>query len=120
MAPTITTSQDLISHFSGYVSIIGLATTTAADLAPYFAPAIQLDGKTLTVEEFRAIIPPNTEITAERFAADVENRILAMRLRVHVPATGFRMIEHVMYELDEQWRTKNIERVYAVESDEGN
>ncbi|KAJ7209449.1 hypothetical protein B0H12DRAFT_1157905 [Mycena haematopus] len=118
MTPTITTSKDLIAHFSGYVSIIGSATTTVADLAPYFAPTLQLDDKTITVAEFRAIVPPNTEITAERFVADVENRMLAMRLRIRVPAMGLKMVEHVLYELDDQWRVRKVERVYVIEGNE--
>ncbi|KAF7362290.1 hypothetical protein MVEN_00575600 [Mycena venus] len=85
---------------------------------PYFAPSIQVDDKTITVEEFRAIVPPNTEITAERFVADVEARTLAVRVKIHVPAMGLKMTEHVFYELDSEWRINKVVRLYAIEGNE--
>jgi hypothetical protein len=118
MAPTITTSKDLIAHYNGYLSIIGSAATTAADLSPYFAPTLQVDDKTVTVEEFRAIVPPNTEITAERFVADVESRTLAVRVKIHVPSMNLKMTEHVFYELDGEWRIHKVVRLYSIEGNE--
>ncbi|KAF8167038.1 hypothetical protein K438DRAFT_2024952 [Mycena galopus ATCC 62051] len=118
MAPTITTSNDLIAHFNGYVSIIGSATTTAADLAPYIAPTLQLNGKTITVEEFRTLIPPNTEVIAEKLVADVEQKAIAARVRAYVPATGMKLTEHVFYELDSEWRVNKVTRLYEMDGNE--
>jgi hypothetical protein len=114
MAPTITASKDLIAHYNGYLAIIGLASTTASDLAPYFASSIQVDDKTLTIEEFRNIVPPDTAITAERFVADVESKTLAVRVRIHVEAMGLKMLEHVFYEFDDEWKINKVVRLYAI------
>ncbi|KAJ7153584.1 hypothetical protein C8R43DRAFT_1126862 [Mycena crocata] len=118
MAPTITSSKDLIAHYNGYLAIIGSAATTAADLSPYFAPTILVDDKTVTVEEFRAIVPPDTKITAEFFVADVEARTLAVRVRINVEAMGLKMLEHVFYEFDSEWRINKCIRLYAVQGQE--
>ncbi|KAJ6458339.1 hypothetical protein C8R47DRAFT_1163401 [Mycena vitilis] len=114
MAPSITTNKELIAHYSAYAAIIGLATTGADDLAPYFAPSIEANDRIITREEFRALIPPDTEISIERIVADVERRILTSRLRIHVPAMNMRMIEHVFYDFDESWKIHKVARVYAV------
>ncbi|KAK7057611.1 hypothetical protein R3P38DRAFT_2680487 [Favolaschia claudopus] len=118
MAPTITSSKDLVAHYNGYLSIIGKASTTATDLGPYFAPTLEVDGKTITVEEFRAIVPPDTVTTAELFVADIEARTLAVRVKIHVPAMNLKMTEHVFYGLDEQWRINKCTRLYSIEGNE--
>ncbi|KAJ6497583.1 hypothetical protein C8R45DRAFT_1211444 [Mycena sanguinolenta] len=118
MAPTITSSKDLVAHYQKYVSIIGDAATTAADLAPYFADSIQVDDKTITVAEFRAIVPPGTEVRADRFVADIEERTLAVRVKIHVPSMNLKMTEHVFYELDSDWRIFKVVRLYALEGNE--
>ncbi|KAJ7663233.1 hypothetical protein DFH06DRAFT_1128561 [Mycena polygramma] len=108
MAPSITTNKDFIAHYSAYAAIIGLATTSVDDLTPYFAPSIQLDDEIITREEFRALIPPDTKISIERIMADVEGRMLAVRLRIHVPAMNMRMLEHGFYEFDEEWKIDKV------------
>ncbi|KAJ7247407.1 hypothetical protein B0H12DRAFT_1072922 [Mycena haematopus] len=118
MAPTITANKDLIAHFQAYLAVLGTPNSTAADFASYAAPIVQVNDKTMSVEELCALIPRETQITTERFVADAENRTLAMRLKIHILAKDLKMTEHAFYEFDEEWRIKKAMLMFAVEGQE--
>ncbi|KAH8832328.1 hypothetical protein DL96DRAFT_649700 [Flagelloscypha sp. PMI_526] len=119
MSVTIHTKEDLKSRYLAYLKTISSSSLTSSDLHPFVAASAVHNTKPLDIDGYRALMPTYAKLDfkAEKVIVDLEERIIAAQLKIgleyfepkeHEGKEYEVLAENVFYQLDSEWKIKEV------------
>jgi predicted ester cyclase len=104
MTRVVTLPDHLTDLYAAYIDVLNRAAWS--ELPEYLQVPVIHNDHILDIDGYKALIPPNTHFTIASTVGSVEQREIAVRLKITVDEKRIR--EHVFYRYGEDWKVEEV------------